>query len=127
MFYGDVLLRPWTGQAPESGGKPLFKCGEAQNSSRPISKTCSEFCGVTSGARSAGKMRTYVRADKHERRTSAWLWRNLSPLAGILAGFWLFVIPLVTEGSRLFRGYRPDQCRLDALVDPFVAAAIRSW
>jgi len=72
-------------------------------------------------------MRTYVRPDKHERRTSAWLWRNLAPLAGILAGFWLFVIPLVTEGSRLLRGYRPDQCRLDALVDPFVAAAIRSW
>jgi hypothetical protein len=72
-------------------------------------------------------MWTYARAHKHERRTTAWLWRNLSTLAGILARFWLFVIALVTEGFRPNRGGRPDQCRFGALVDLFVVVAIEGW
>jgi len=32
---------------------------------------------------------------KHERRISAWLLRDMSALAGMIACFWLFVIPLI--------------------------------
>jgi hypothetical protein len=62
-----------------------------------------------------------------ERRIAAWLWRSLSALAGIIACFSLFVIPLITEGFRLITGRKPDHCRFDALAAPFVVAAIGSW
>ena len=59
---------------------------------------------------------------KHERRIPAWLLRDLPALAGLFACFWLFVIPLITEGFRLIRGDKPDQRRISALADPLLAA-----
>jgi hypothetical protein len=59
---------------------------------------------------------------KHERRIPAWLLRDLPALAGLFACFWLFVIPLITEGCRLIRGGKPDQRRIAALADPLLAA-----
>ena len=38
---------------------------------------------------------------KHERRMPAWLLRDLPALAGMFVCFWLFVIPLITEGFRI--------------------------
>ena len=52
---------------------------------------------------------------KHERRIPAWLLRDLPALAGMFACFWLFVIPLITEGFRLVRGGKPCQQKFDAL------------
>ena len=59
---------------------------------------------------------------KHERRIPAWLLRDLPALAGLFACFWLFVIPLITEGFRLIRGGKPDQRRISALAGPLLAA-----
>jgi hypothetical protein len=59
---------------------------------------------------------------KHERRIPAWLLRDLPALAGLFACFWLFVIPLISEGFRLIRGGKPDQRRISALADPLLAA-----
>ena len=59
---------------------------------------------------------------KHERRIPAWLLRDLPALAGMFACFWLFVIPLITEGFRLIRGGKPDQRKADALAQPLLAA-----
>ena len=52
---------------------------------------------------------------KHERRIPAWLLRDLPALAGLFACFWLFVIPLITEGYRIIMGGKPDQKKFDAL------------
>jgi len=52
---------------------------------------------------------------KHERRIPAWLLRDLPALAGMFACFWLFVIPLITEGFRLIRGGKPMQDKCDHL------------
>ena len=38
---------------------------------------------------------------KHERRIPGWLLRDLPALLGVFACFWLFVIPLITEGFRV--------------------------
>ena len=59
---------------------------------------------------------------KHERRIPSWLLRDLPALAGMFACFWLFVIPLITEGFRLIRGGKPDQRKADALAHPLLAA-----
>ena len=54
---------------------------------------------------------------KHERRIPAWLLRDLPALAGLFACFWLFVIPLITEGFRLIRGGKPCQQTFDKVAD----------
>ena len=59
---------------------------------------------------------------KHERRIPAWLLRDLPALGGLFACFWLFVIPLITEGFRLIRGGKPCQRKADALAHPLLAA-----
>jgi len=59
---------------------------------------------------------------KHERRIPAWLLRDLPALAGMFACFWLFVIPLLTEGYRLIRGGKPDQQKFDALAQHLLNA-----
>ena len=48
--------------------------------------------------------------------------RDLPALLGVFACFWLFVIPLITEGFRVMRGGKPDQRKFDALADPLLAA-----
>ena len=59
---------------------------------------------------------------KHERRIPSWLLRDLPALGGLFACFWLFVIPLITEGFRLIRGGKPDKQKADALAGPLLAA-----
>jgi len=59
---------------------------------------------------------------KHERRMPAWLLRDLPALAGMFVCFWLFVIPLITEGFRIIRGGKPSQAKFDRLADPLLAA-----
>jgi hypothetical protein len=59
---------------------------------------------------------------KHERRSPAWLLRDLPALTGIIACFWLFVIPLIAERFRIIRGGKPDQKKFDSLSDPPLAA-----
>ena len=54
---------------------------------------------------------------KHERRIPSWLLRDLPALAGMFACFWLFVIPLITEGFRLIRGGKPCQQKFDQVAD----------
>ena len=59
---------------------------------------------------------------KHERRIPAWLLRDLPALAGLFACFWLFVIPLITEGFRLIRGGKPSQDKFDSLAQQLLNA-----
>jgi len=48
--------------------------------------------------------------------------RDLPALAGVFVCFWLFVIPLITEGFRIIRGGKPSQDKFDSLADPLLAA-----
>jgi hypothetical protein len=59
---------------------------------------------------------------KHERRIPAWLLRDLPALAGLFACFWLFVIPLITEGFRIIRGGKPSQDKFDSLAQHLLNA-----
>lgn len=59
---------------------------------------------------------------KRERRSPAWLLRDLPALAGVFTCFWLFVIPSISKGFSIIRGGKPDQRRFDALADPRLAA-----
>ena len=52
----------------------------------------------------------------------AWVLRDLPALAGVFVCFWLFVIPLITEGFRIIRGGKPSQDKFDRLADPLLAA-----
>jgi len=81
---------------------------------------------------------------KHERRMPAWLFRDLPALAGMFACFWLFVIPLITEGfasseaashrrtgstgSRTRFSRLKRHCLMPSVAKPTAASAtIRSW
>ena len=59
---------------------------------------------------------------KHERRMPAWVLRDLPALAGVFVCFWLFVIPLITEGFSIIRGGKSSQDRFDGLAGPLLAA-----
>ena len=92
----------------EFGGKPLFEFGGYRKIfSRNLKHFARKIWGKQWRQIGGGICGRIIAPMKHERRIPAWLLRDLPALAGMFACFWLFVIPLITEGYRIIKGGKP--------------------